>query len=562
MKKTLKAHYLVLGSVILTAVILISAFFLFSRSTSALIQDNTSMYLTENARAVAAIFYTKMDDQLVMLESQVRYFRDIDITNYNVMKDTILATKGIGAFKTIGVANSTGATINYNGKSSGNIMLTDYFNHAMSGQNAISEITYTDEDGDEVLVLAVPIIQNDIPIGLVFGTFTKDILNSLIDTVSFAESGSNLLVDADGTILARSADSSYIEDSVLNINEVFNTADVSGNDSLIYFRSGNTDMLAVMTPVGVHDWNFVTILPQSVISDTSSRIAMSLLRVVLSVAVSFLLLLASIIALFNQLSGMTADKERITAELNVATKIQSDMMPYNFPERDDIELYATMTPAKEVGGDFYDFFFIDDDSLAMIMADVSGKGMPAALFMVIAKSVLRNICMVERNSGRSDDGVTSHILGVANNVLCENNRSGFFVTTWLGILTISTGELRYTNAGHEYPALRRSGGNYELLVTDNCPPLATMEDLQFEEEYIKLEYGDSIFLYTDGVPEAKNAEAARFGTDRMLEILNSGKHANIVEMLKKKKKEIDKFTGEMDPFDDVTMMCMEYTKKS
>ena len=562
MKKTLKAHYLVLGSVILTAVILISAFFLFSRSTSALIQDNTSMYLTENARAVAAIFYTKMDDQLVMLESQVRYFRDIDITNYNVMKDTILATKGIGAFKTIGVANSTGATINYNGKSSGNIMLTDYFNHAMSGQNAISEITYTDEDGDEVLVLAVPIIQNDIPIGLVFGTFTKDILNSLIDTVSFAESGSNLLVDADGTILARSADSSYIEDSVLNINEVFNTADVSGNDSLIYFRSGNTDMLAVMTPVGVHDWNFVTILPQSVISDTSSRIAMSLLRVVLSVAVSFLLLLASIIALFNQLRGMTADKERITAELNVATKIQSDMMPYNFPERDDIELYATMTPAKEVGGDFYDFFFIDDDSLAMIMADVSGKGMPAALFMVIAKSVLRNICMVERNSGRSSDGVTSHILGVANNVLCENNRSGFFVTTWLGILTISTGELRYTNAGHEYPALRRSGGNYELLVTDNCPPLATMEDLQFEEEYIKLEYGDIIFLYTDGVPEAKNAEAARFGTDRMLEILNSGKHANIVEMLTDMKNEIDKFTGEMDPFDDVTMMCMKYTKKS
>ena len=562
MKKTLKAHFLVLGSVILTAVILISAFFLFSRSTSALIQDNTSMYLTENARAVAAIFHTKMDDQLVMLESQVRYFRDIDITNYNVMKDTILATKGIGAFKTIGVANSTGSTINYNGKSSGNIMLTDYFKQAMSGQNAISEITYTDEDGDEVLVLAVPIIQNDIPIGLVFGTFTKDILNSLIDTVSFAESGSNLLIDADGTILARSTGSSYIEDSVLNINEVFDTADVSGNDSLFYFRSGNADMLAVMTPVGVHDWNFVTILPQSVISDTSARIAMSLLKVVLSVAVSFLLLLASIIALFNQLRGMTADKERITAELNVATKIQSDMMPYNFPERDDIELYATMTPAKEVGGDFYDFFFIDDDSLAMIMADVSGKGMPAALFMVIAKSVLRNICMVEKNSGRSDDGVTSHILGVANNVLCENNRSGFFVTTWLGILTISTGELRYTNAGHEYPALRRSGGNYELLVTDNCPPLATMEDLQFEEEYIKLEYGDSIFLYTDGVPEAKNAEAARFGTDRMLEILNSGKHANIVEMLTDMKKEIDRFTGEMDPFDDVTMMCMKYTKKS
>ena len=552
MKKKINARFLVIGAVILTAVILTVSFFLYTRSTNRLIEDNTKMYLKENANAVAAVFNTMLDDQLVMLESQVRYFKNIDLSDYNAMKDTIVATKGIGAFKNIGVANNTGSTINYNGRSSGNIFLTDYFKEAMTGENAISEITYIDEDGDEVLVLAVPIIQDGKAIGVVFGTFTKSILNSLIDTVSFAESGVNFLVDSDGTILARSSSNPYFGMEISNFNDIAPSYSDTESDTIFYYKNGADEMLAVKTPISLHDWSFVTVLPRSVISELSSRISISVIKVILSVAIAFLLLAFSIVALFRQLRGISKEKDRMSAELNVATKIQADMMPYNFPERPDVSLYATMTPAKEVGGDFYDFFFIDDDHLALVMADVSGKGMPAALFMVVAKSIIRNIAMMH-----SDD--TSRILGIANNVLCENNRSGFFVTTWLGIITLSTGELKCTNAGHEYPAVKRADGKFELVVGDNCPPLAAMEDIEFIEDTVQLNHGDRIFLYTDGVPEAKNAAAARFGTDKMLEILNSHTDDDLATLLKEMKQQIDDFTGEMDPFDDVTMMCINYT---
>ena len=209
-----------------------------------------------------------------------------------------------------------------------------------------------------------------------------------------------------------------------------------------------------------------------------------------------------------------------------------------------------MTPAKEVGGDFYDFFFIDDDHLAMVMADVAGKGMPAALFMVIAKSVIRNICMVGGSPG--------HILSIANNVLCENNRSNLFVTVWLGILSISSGELICANAGHEYPALKRKDGKFELLEEDNCPPLAAMEDLEFDDMVLMLNEGDALFLYTDGVPEAKNAEGERFGLEKMIDVLNDNIGNDLVTTLSVMKKEIDDFNGDKDPFDDVTMMGLKY----
>lgn len=552
MKKTLKARFKVIGAVIITVLLLTLSFLLFGHVSNSLISDTTEMYLSENARAVASIFNTKLDDQLIMLESQVRYFRDINLSDYNAMKDTIIATKGIGAFKNIGVANSTGATINYNGRSSGNILLTDYFREAMQGQNAISEITYIDEDGDEVLVLAVPIVQSGKVMGAVYGTFTKDILNSLIDTVSFAESGANLLLDSDGTILARSADNNLIGEDVVNFNDVTDISGYSGGDeSVFYYKSGVNDMLAVLIPIGLHDWNFVTVLPRSVISELSSKIALYVLLVIVAVALSFMLLLWSIVTLFKEIRGMNAEKQRLGAELGVATKIQADMMPYNFPERPDLTLYASMTPAKEVGGDFYDFFFIDDDHIALVMADVSGKGVPAALFMVSAKSVIRNMTMISRMTAEQ-------IIEHANNILCENNKSGFFVTLWLGILTLSSGEMHCVNAGHEYPAIKRANGKFELLVGDNCPPLAAMENIDFIEETITLSKGDCLFLYTDGVPEAKNADGARFGTDKMLEVLNDHKEGDMVATLTDLKKEIDDFTGIMDPFDDVTMMGLRY----
>ncbi len=549
MVKKLKSRYVVFSAVILTIVILLVSFMLFSSSTHRLIENSSESYLLDSTKAVAAVFNTKLSDQLVMLESQVRYFRDINLSDYNAMKDTIIATKGIGEFKNIGVANSTGATINYNGRSSGNILLTDYFKEAMSGKNAISEITYIDEDGDEVLVLAVPIEQNGKFIGVVYGTFTKDILNSLIISSNFSEDSDSFLLDEEGLILARSDGKGYINNDITNFNEVI---DLNNNaEGVFTFGNDSSSMLAIITPVGLHDWELVSVVPTTVISDLSNNITLQVIKIVMGVGAAFILLLGSIVLLFREIRGMAAAQARIGAELNVATKIQADMMPFNFPERKEVSLYATMSPAKEVGGDFYDFFFIDHDHLALVMADVAGKGVPAALFMVVAKSILRNVSIMSRlNVGK--------ILAVANNALCENNNSGLFVTTWLGVLTLSSGKLVFANAGHEYPAVKRADGNFELMVGDNCPPLAAMEDLEFPEESITLKKGDCVFLYTDGVPEAKNAAAHRFGTDKMLEILDRESDKDLITMLTNMKKEIDDFTGTMDPFDDVTMMALKY----
>ena len=551
MNKITKAKFFVVGAVIITVVLLFVAFFLFSCSSNRRIETNTKMYLTENSQTVAALFNTMLEDQLVMLESQVRYFNEIDMSDYNEMKDIILSTKGIGAFKTIGVANSSGSTVNYNGKSSGNILLTDYFRAAMNGENAISEIVYVDEDGDNVLVLAVPIVQNGKPVGVVFGTFTKSILDSLVDSLSFAETGENLLIDdTDGTVLAQSANSSYNGQRIGNLGEINGTIPDPDNPDIFFYLDGADRMIGVKSAIGLHDWSFVTLLPESLITDLSSRIALSVVFVIATVGFSVLLLFASITYLYRQLKGVSAEKDRMSAELDVAAKIQADMLPYNFPERKELALYATMTPAKEIGGDFYDFFFIDDDHLVLVMADVSGKGMPAAMFMVNAKAVLRNVAMAGHT--------VSDIMHIANNVICENNRAGLFVTVWLGILTISTGELRCSNAGHEYPAIKRAGGEFGLALGENCPPLAAMEDLDFDEETFFLKAGDALFLYTDGVPEAKAPDGARFGTDKMLNILNSDTSVDLIGTLSEMKKEIDAFNGDKDPFDDVTMMGLKY----
>ena len=219
----------------------------------------------------------------------------------------------------------------------------------------------------------------------------------------------------------------------------------------------------------------------------------------------------------ENIKTVTAEKERIGAELNVATQIQADMLPSifpAFPERHEFDIHASMTPAKEVGGDFYDFFLIDDDHLGMVMADVSGKGVPAALFMVIAKTLIKN-------SAQAGEYSPSKILGDVNEQLCEGNKAELFVTVWLAILRISTGKGMAANAGHEHPVLKRKDGKYELIQYRHSPAVATMEGMRFREHEFELNPGDSLFVYTDGVPEATNAQNELFGTDRMLEALNS-----------------------------------------
>ncbi len=255
----------------------------------------------------------------------------------------------------------------------------------------------------------------------------------------------------------------------------------------------------------------------------------------------------------DNLSRVTAEKERIGAELNVATQIQADMLPRifpAFPDRSEFDLYATMDPAKEVGGDFYDFFLVDENHIALVMADVSGKGVPAALFMVIAKTLIKNRAQL----GESPAEILNHV----NTQLCEGNEAELFVTVWLAVIDIRNGKGVAANAGHEHPAIRRADGSYELVVYRHSPAVATMEGIRFREHEFELNPGDSLFVYTDGVPEATDANNELFGTDRMLEALNRDPSAPPEELLRNVRREIDAFVGEAPQFDDITMLDFYY----
>ena len=255
----------------------------------------------------------------------------------------------------------------------------------------------------------------------------------------------------------------------------------------------------------------------------------------------------------ENLRKVTAERERVGAELNVAKKIQADMLPSvfpAFPDRREFDIYATMAPAKEVGGDFYDFFLVDDTHLATVIADVSGKGVPAALFMVVAKTLIKNRTLA--------GGTPAQILADVNNQLCEGNVSQLFVTVWLGILDLTTGKGVAANAGHEHPALRRADGAFELVEYRHSPALATMEGLNFREHDFALRPGDTLFVYTDGVPEATDATPALYGEERLLKTLNAAKDRPLSELLHAVRADIDAFIGDAPQFDDITMLAMTY----
>ncbi len=253
---------------------------------------------------------------------------------------------------------------------------------------------------------------------------------------------------------------------------------------------------------------------------------------------------------------ITAEKERIGAELNVATQIQADMLPRifpAFPERQEFDIYATMNPAKEVGGDFYDFFLVDDDHLAVVIADVSGKGVPAALFMVIAKTLIKNHAQNKETPGE--------VFTNTNEQLCEGNDAGLFVTAWMGVLQISTGHFVYVNAGHNPPLLRRAGGSFEWLKSRPGFVLAGMEGVRYRENEMELAPGDVLYLYTDGVTEATDAHQQLFGEERLQAALNEQPMLPVGQMLSKIKGCIDSFVGEAEQFDDITMLGLEYLKR-
>jgi sigma-B regulation protein RsbU (phosphoserine phosphatase) len=257
----------------------------------------------------------------------------------------------------------------------------------------------------------------------------------------------------------------------------------------------------------------------------------------------------------KNLKTITAEKERINTELNVAKRIQADMLPKKFPAfpgRNEFDVYAINIPAKEVGGDFYDFFLIDENHLAIVIADVSGKGVPAALFMVIAKTLIKNHAQL----GKSPEEVFTTV----NNQLYEGNDESMFVTAWMGILEIETGRFTYVTAGHNPPLLKHACKNYDWLKSKPGFVLAGMENIKYYQNEITLEQGDRVYLYTDGITEASNDNDDLFGDARLLQVMNNKNDLSLKELLSHVKEKVDDFAGEREQFDDITMLVMEYKK--
>lgn len=257
--------------------------------------------------------------------------------------------------------------------------------------------------------------------------------------------------------------------------------------------------------------------------------------------------------LLNTLIKTNMEKHQIESELKVATHIQTSMLPSifpAFPEKSEFDIYATMLPAKEVGGDFYDFFLIDDDRLVFLIADVSGKGVPAALFMVIAKTLIKDRAEM---GGRADE-----VMANVNNQLCQSNDEGLFVTAWLGILELSTGKLEFVNAGHNPPLLKRNGGEYEYLRNKSGFVLAGLEGTKYRLNTTILNNGDSLFLYTDGVTEATDESNNLYGEDRLKSVVNRNLDKSSEDLIREVKKDVDGFVDKAPQFDDMTMVALNY----
>ena len=250
------------------------------------------------------------------------------------------------------------------------------------------------------------------------------------------------------------------------------------------------------------------------------------------------------------------ERQRIETELDVANRIQADMLPCifpAFPERPEFDIYAVMNPAKEVGGDFYDFFMVDEQHLAVVIADVSGKGIPAALFMVIGKTLIKDHTKPDISLGA--------VFSEVNDLLCDANSEGLFITAFEGVVDLVTGEFHFVNAGHEIPFIAREGEDYEPYRIKPGFVLAGMENMKYQAGSIQLAPGDKIFQYTDGVTEAMNGKEELYGMERLGSVLRMNTAKKPEELLAAVKADVDVFAGGAPQFDDITMLCVEYVKR-
>ena len=268
---------------------------------------------------------------------------------------------------------------------------------------------------------------------------------------------------------------------------------------------------------------------------------------------SFVTLYDKIRTNLNQLQVTTSEKEKFKTEFDVASQIQSNMLPKNFDELTDnesFEIYAYMKPASEVGGDFYDYFKIDEDHVYFVIGDVSGKGIPSTLFMV------KTMYLIENHAKFNED--LSQVLEKVNNLAYERNDEELFVTIWLGKLNFKTGKLSYVNAGHNQPLVKHDSNNFEYLKTHPNLVIGGIEDIQYNEHEINLNAGDMIFLYTDGVTEANDNYNGFYGENRLKETINNNKNKKLNDIINEITEDIDKFCNNSEQYDDITMLIIKY----
>ena len=257
----------------------------------------------------------------------------------------------------------------------------------------------------------------------------------------------------------------------------------------------------------------------------------------------------------NRLTTITAEREKVNTELRMASEIQNSMLPGDFPDNKEFELYASMNPAKEVGGDFYDFFFIDDNHLCLLIADVSGKGVPAALFMMSSKIIIKYRATM-------GGGTPGEILTDVNSILSKGNESMMFVTVWMGILDVDSGIITCTNAGHETPIIRTGDGTYKTYKDKHGVMVGVSPKAKYSDYELKLAPGDAIFEYTDGVPEANNGAKEMYGMERLEATLNGVGNKSPEDILKEVRESVNEFVDGAEQFDDLTMLCLEYKGRS
>ena len=323
----------------------------------------------------------------------------------------------------------------------------------------------------------------------------------------------------------------------------------------------NCVVLPAGTLVGLSSAAWLGSVVEGMTLDTSLMVENTLLYSCLPYGVVFIVVASACVSIAGRGSDLVA-RERdlvqqsaaIDAELNLAARIQADALPSTFPAfpgRADFDVYALMEPAREVAGDFYDFFLVDDDHLCLVIADVSEKGVPAALFMMGCKAMIADRAMMGHSPAR--------ILADVNHAVCARDQEAMFVTVWLGILDLRTGRLVASNAGHEYPFVRHPGASFELLEDDHDSFVGYLDGIEYAEYELVLEPGSSLFVYTDGLPEATDASRNMFGMDRLARALDVEAGATPDETIAAVDRQVKVFVGEAERFDDLTMMCVSYS---